>query len=123
MPSLFRATIGLMQRQWEWHRKNPGRLSQIAQKAVDQVMAIEALPEAAIDRAEEEAAQSFWNRYFLEGSYAICNEHVTQHEATEEQMAADARAFGVTVADLILLLDNLYDIEREAALKRAILRI
>jgi hypothetical protein len=121
MPSLFRATIGLMQRQWTWHRENPGRLSRVAQEAVDRHLAIEALLESVVDRASEEAAQAFWDRYHLEGNYAIENERVARHEATDEQMAADALALGAPADQLMDLLDTLYDIEREAALRRAIL--
>ena len=120
MPSLFRATIGLMQRQWAWHRSNPGQLSRMAQEAVDRRMFIEALPESAADRAEEEAVQAFWDRQALQGQYAICNDRVIRHLATDEQMAADAAAFGVPVERLLSLLDELYDIERDAALRQMI---
>ena len=118
MPSLLRATIALQQRQWEWHRRNPGQLSRMAQAAVDQRVAIEALPEAAIDRAAEEAAQAFWDRRPLEGRYAICNDRVIRHLATEEQMAADARALGVPAEQLLPLLDGLYDLELECSIRR-----
>jgi hypothetical protein len=120
MPSLFRATIGLKQRQWTWHRANSGQLSRIAQEAVDRRMAIEALPESAVDRAAECAAQAFWDFYELGGQYAIENERIIRHEATDEQIAADARRLGVPADQLLDLLDELYDIEREAFLQREI---
>lgn len=120
MPSLFRATISLMQRQWEWHRANPGQLSRMAQEAVDRRMTIEALPESVVDQAIEDADQTFWDRYPLTGEYAICDEHIILNGATDVQMAADARTLEVPVEQLLPLLDELYDVEREAALRRKI---
>ena len=100
-----------------WHT---GRLTRVIREAIARELAIDALPKSAVDRAEEEAVQAFWDRQRLEGQYAICNDRVIRHLATDEQMAADAVAFGVPVERLLLLLDELYDIERNAALRRAI---
>lgn len=122
MPSLFRATIGLKQHQWEWHRTNPGQLSRLAQGAVDRHLSIEALPESAIDRASDDAVQSFWDRYDLMGKYAICNDHIIRHLATEDQMAGDACVLGVSINQLLDRLDDLYSIECEAALLRELIR-
>lgn len=120
MPSLFRATIGLMQRQWEWHKANPGKLSQMAQEAVDRRMAVEALPESAVDQASIEVVQAFWDRYDLEGQYAICNDRLIRHKATDEQIAQDARMMRVPVERLLPLLDELYGLELEFQLLKIV---
>lgn len=49
--------------------------------------------------------------------YAICNDRVVRHEATEEQMATDAKSLGIDVAQLVKLLDDLYGLELEMALR------
>lgn len=41
MPSLFRATIGLDQATWEWHKRNPGKLSRLARERIAQEIAAE----------------------------------------------------------------------------------
>lgn len=121
MPSLFRANVGLTQRAYEFHKLHPGGLSRICQAAVDLEIALESLPERERDKAADEAAQAFWDRYSLEGAYAICNDRVIRHEATEEQMAADAKAFGIEEKQLIALLDDLFGLELEAALRRRLI--
>ncbi len=121
MPSLFRANVGLNQRAYEFHKLNPGRLSRICQAAVDIEIALESLPEGERDKAADEAAQAFWDRYLLEGNYAICNDRVIRHEAADEQMAQDANAFGVGAKQLIRLLDDLYSLELGAALRRRLI--
>lgn len=121
MPSLFRANVGLTQRAYEFHKLHPGRLSRLCQAAVDLEIALESLPDDEMDQAAEEAAQAFWDRYALEGNYAICNDRVVRHEATDEQMAQDARAFGVDGKQLIKLLDDLYSLELETALRRRLI--
>lgn len=121
MPSLFRANVGLTQRAYEFHKLHPGRLSRLCQASVDLEIALESLPESEQDMAEEEAAQAFWDRHSPEGHYAILNDRVIRHEATEEQMAADAKAFGVEEKQLIKLLDDLYSLELEAALRRGLI--
>jgi hypothetical protein len=92
----------------------------MAQEAVDRRMTIEALPESVVDQAIEDADQTFWDRYPLTGEYAICDEHIILNGATDVQMAADARTLEVPVEQLLPLLDELYDVEREAALRRKI---
>lgn len=121
MPSLFRANVGLNRRAWEFHKLHPGRLSRLCQAAVDLEIALESLPENERDKATDEAAQAFWDRYLLEGNYAICNDRIARHEATKEQMAADAKAFGIDAKQLIALLDDLYSLELEAALRRGLI--
>lgn len=118
MPSLFRATVGLREEHWIWHRSNPGQLSRLAQQAIDQRIAIESLPESAVDRASDEAETAFFARYPIEGSYAICDDRIVRHHTTEEQMAADASALEVPVERFLDLLGALYDLDIEASLRR-----
>ena len=118
MPSLFRATVGLHQLHWEYHKRNPGRLSRLCQKAVDREMLFESLPDSLKDQAYDEAAKEFFSRYRLEGDYAVENNGIIRHEATDEQMATDARRFGVPPRDLISILNNFFDIEIDIAMMR-----
>lgn len=118
MPSPLRAHVSLELRHWTWHHQHPGQLSHLVKAAIDRRIAIEALPEAAVDQAEEAAAEAFWGSYALAGDYAICNDRVVRHEATDEQMAQDARTMGVAVERLLPLLDELYGLEREFQLLR-----
>jgi hypothetical protein len=122
MPSLFRATIGLQRSQWEYHKQNPGRLSQICQNAVDKELAFESLPDDLRDAAYDEAGKEFFNRYDLQGDYAIENNFLVQHEATYEQMQADAALFDIDRSKLIDVLNDLLDIEIVATISRKIIR-
>lgn len=121
MPSLFRANVGLNQRAWEFHKLHPGRLSRLCQNAVDQEIALQALPDGLKDVAFDEAATEFFNRYDLQGDYAIESNSLIKHEATEEQIATDARYFDVKPQELMGLLEDLFDLEVEAAMRRRLL--
>jgi hypothetical protein len=118
MPSLFRATISIYQPQWEYHKQNPGRLSKICQKAIDREMTFESMPDSLRDVAFDETGKNFFNRYDLQGDYAIENNSLIKHEATEEQISKDAQCFGIDSSKLIPFLDDLYNLEMEFALCR-----
>jgi len=121
MPSLFRATVGLKEPQWAWHRQNPGRLSRLCQLAVDREIALEALPDTKRLAIEDSAQEKFFNERFpgLEGDYIICGNRLSRGEATDEQMATDAQRFGVLPSELIDYLDREYWKELQIALLRA----
>lgn len=117
MPSLFRATVGLDQESWGWHHRNPGQLSRLAKERVALEIALDSLPDIFRDHAAKDAAQAFFDRYSLQGEYAICNDHIVRHAATDEQMAADAKALFIPVERLMPLLDELYALELEFQLR------
>jgi len=120
MPSLFRATVGLDQPSWEWHKRNPGRLSRLAQKAVHFEIALDALPDSAKDDCLEAVAAAFFDDMALNGAYGIMNLDIVPHEATDEEMCLDAKALGVPVEKLLDVLQDLFDIELEATLRRKV---
>ena len=123
MPSLFRATISLFQHHWEWHHANPGKLSQMTQKAIDQEIALDSLPDGLRDDAIESAAATFFDAFALRGDYAIQGQELARHDATEEDMAIDAEWLGIMPERLLTTLQDLFDLELECALRRkAILR-
>ena len=106
--SFFRATVELSQKQWEYHCRNPSRISELCQRAIDQEIALEALPDAKREAAEDAAIDFFFNVLHpgLEGDYAICNSRLVRGEATEQQIAADARSMGVPPESVIDSLDR-----------------
>jgi hypothetical protein len=95
------------------------RLSGICQAAVDVEAALESLPDGVRDDALEAAAQSFFDARGLAGSYAISQDELAQHEATEKEMVLDADTLGIPPGRLIPCLQELFDIEREYALRKA----
>lgn len=99
------------------------RLSGICQQAVDVEAALESLPDGIRDDALEAAAQSFFDEWGLAGSYAISQDELAQHEATQKEMVLDADTLGIPPGRLIPCLQDLFDLEREYALrKEAVLR-
>lgn len=120
MPSLFRANVGLDHPSWEWHKRNPGRLSRIAQKAVHFEIALDALPDGVKDDCFEAVAAPFFDDMALNGNYSIMNLDLVRHEATNEEMSLDAKALGVPIEKLLDVLQELFDIELEAALRRKV---
>jgi hypothetical protein len=120
MPSLYRANVGLDGNSWEWHKRNPGRLSRLAQKAVHFEIALDALPDSVKDDCFEAVAAAFFDGMALNGAYGITNLDIVRHEATDEEMSLDAKALGVPVEKLLDVLQDLFDIELEAALRRKV---
>ena len=122
MPSIFRATVGLDQPTWEWHHRNPGRLSRLAQERVALEIALDSLPDGARDDALEAATAEFFAAWTLQGDYAVIGQELARHDATEEDMATDAEWIGVPAERLLVMLRDLFDLELETQLrKRAIL--
>jgi hypothetical protein len=95
------------------------RLSGICQKAVDVEKALESLPDSVRDDALEAAAQSFFDECPLSGSYAISQDELIRHEATADEMRMDAEWLGIPPGRLIPCLQDLFDLEREYALRKA----
>ena len=122
MPSRFRADVGLDEASWEWHHRNPGRLSQLAQKAVAQEIALDALPDGIKDDCLESAATNFYGSVAVQGNYMIDGLELSRGEATEKDMEMDAAWFVVSREKLMDVLQELFDIELEAALKRQVVR-
>lgn len=122
MPSIFRATVGLDQASWEWHNQNPGRLSGLTQKAVAQEIALEALPDGIKDDCLENAATNFYGSIIVQGNYMIDGLELSRGEATEEDIEKDAAWLGVSNEKLLDVLQALFDIELEAALRRQVVR-
>ena len=95
------------------------RLSLLCQKAVDLDAEPESLPDGVRDDALEAAAASFFGGWGMTGSYAICQDELIQHEATSEEMGLDAEALGIPAGKLIPALQDLWDLEKEYALRKA----
>ena len=95
------------------------RLSLLCQKAVDQDTELEALPDSVRDDALEAAAASFFDECAVAGSYAISQDELIQHKATSGEMALDAEALGIAPGKLIAALRDLWDLEKEYALRKA----
>jgi len=53
------------------------------------------------------------------GSYAISQDELIQHKATSGEMALDAEALGIAPGKLIAALRDLWDLEKEYALRKA----
>ena len=95
------------------------RLSRLCQQAVDLEADMLDLPDGLRDDALEAAAASFFDEWGLSGSYAISQDGLIRHEATADEMALDAEALGIPPGRLIPCLQELFDIEREYALRKA----
>ena len=96
------------------------RLSRLCQQAVDRDAELEALPDDVRDDAlEAAAAASFFDEWAVAGSYAISQDELIQHEATADEMALDAEALGIPAGKLIPALQDLWDLEKEYALRKA----
>ena len=96
------------------------RLSLLCQKAVDLEAELEALPDSVRDDALEAAAASFFDEWAVAGSYAISRDELIQHKATSGEMALDAEALGIAPGKLIAALRDLWDLEKEYALRKAV---
>ena len=88
-------------------------------KAVDLDAELEALPDSVRDDALEAAAASFFDEWGLAGSYAISQDELVQHDATSEEMSLDAEALDIPTGKLIPALQELFDLEKEYALRKA----
>jgi hypothetical protein len=95
------------------------RLSLLCQRAVDLDAELEALPDGVRDDALEAAAAGFFDEWGLAGSYAISQNELIRHEATADEMALDAEALGILAGNLIPALQDLWDLEKEYALRKA----
>jgi len=95
------------------------RLSLLCQQAVDLDAELESLPDGVRDDALEAAAASFFDEWAVAGSYAISQDELIQHKATSGEMALDAEALGIAPGKLIAALRDLWDLEKEYALRKA----
>ena len=95
------------------------RLSRLCQQAVDRDAELEALPDDVRDDALEAAAVRFFDELILVGSYAISQNELIRHEATADEMNLDAEALGIPAGKLIPALQDLWDLEKEYALRKA----
>ena len=80
---------------------------------------LESLPDGVRDDALEAAAVRFFDELILVGSYAISQNELIRHEATADEMALDAEALGIPAGKLIPALQDLWDLEKEYALRKA----
>ena len=95
------------------------RLSRLCQQAVDLEADMLDLPDGLRDDALEAAAASFFDEWAVAGSYAICQDELVQHEATSTEMSLDAESLGIPTGKLIPALQELFDLEKEYALRKA----
>ena len=95
------------------------RLSLLCQQAVDLEADMLDLPDGLRDDALEAAAVRFFDELILVGSYAISQNELIRHEATADEMALDAEALGIPTGKLIPALQELFDLEKEYALRKA----
>jgi hypothetical protein len=95
------------------------RLSRLCQQAVDLEADMLDLPDGLRDDALEAAAASFFDEWGLSGSYGICQDELVRHEATADEMRIDAEALGILTGNLIPALQDLWDLEKEYALRKA----
>lgn len=95
------------------------RLSLLCQRVVDLDAELEALPDGIRDDALEAAAASFFDEWAVAGSYAISQDELIQHKATSGEMRPDAEALGIPTGKLIPALQELFDLEKEYALRKA----
>ena len=95
------------------------RLSLLCQRAVDTEAELEALPDGVRDDALEAAAAAFFDEWGLSGSYAISQDELIRHEATADEMRMDAEALGILTGNIIPALQDLWDLEKEYALRKA----
>ena len=96
------------------------RLSRLCQQAVDLDAVLEALPDGVRDDALEAAAATFFDEWGLSGPYAISQDELVRHEATVDEIALDAEALGILTGNLIPALQDLWDLEKEYALRKAV---
>jgi hypothetical protein len=96
------------------------RLSRLCQQAVDLEADMLDLPDGLRDDALEAAAVRFFDELILVGSYAISQNELIRHEATADEMALDAEALGILTGNLIPALQDLWDLEKEYALRKAV---
>jgi len=95
------------------------RLSRLCQQAVDLEADMLDLPDGIRDDALEAAAVRFFDELILVGSYTISQNELIRHEATADEMALDAEALGILTGNLIPALQDLWDLEKEYALRKA----
>ena len=95
------------------------RLSRLCQQAVDLEADMLDLPDGRRDDALEAAAASFFDEWGLTGSYAISQDELVRHEATADEMRLDAEALEILAGNLIPALQDLWDLEKEYALRKA----
>lgn len=95
------------------------RLSLLCQQAVDLDAELEALPDGVQDDALEAAAYHF-AASGLTGSYAISQNELIRHEATADEIRLDSDALGILVGNLMLALQDRWDLEKEYALRKAV---
>ena len=95
------------------------RLSMLCQKAVDLDTELDALPDGIRDDALEAASASFFDEWCLSGSYAISQDELIRHEATADEMRVDAEVLGIPAGKLVSALQDLFDLEKEHALRKA----
>ncbi len=93
------------------------KLSEVCQKAVDLDTELEALPDGVVDGILTAVAYRFAQG--LTGTYAIRQDELVRHEATADEMALDAEALGIAPGKLIAALRDLWDLEKEYALRKA----
>lgn len=94
------------------------RLSLLCQQAVDLDAELEDLSDGVRDDALEAAAYHF-AASGLTGSYAIGQDGGVRHEATADEIRLDSDALGILVGNLMLALQDLWDLEKEYALRKA----
>ena len=95
------------------------RLSRLCQQAVDLEADMLDLPDGLRDDALEAAAASFFDEWAVAGSYAISQDELIRHEATADEMRMDAEALGILTGNIIPALQDLWDLEKEYALRKA----
>lgn len=93
------------------------RLSRLCQQAVDLDTELEALPDDVVDGILTAVAYRFAQG--LTGTYAIRQGELIQHKATADEMRIDAEALGILTGNLIPALQDLWDLEKEYALRKA----
>lgn len=96
------------------------RLSRLCQQAVDLDTELEALPDVVRDDAMKSTAACFFDEWRLSGSYAICNDELIRDEATAHEMRLDLDALGILVGNLMTALQDLWDLEKKYALRKAV---
>lgn len=123
MPSTLRATVSLDPPAWEWHKRNPGRISRLTQVAIQDMIALEALPDKRFDDAVEFALRDFQRNWLenLAGDYAIQNEVLVRGKATDDQILRDAVWLDVEPDQVLVVLGRLLDQTLDNALRLTII--
>ena len=106
-----------------WHKRNPGRISRLAQVAIQDMIDLEALPDKRYDDAVEFALRDFQRNWLdnLVGDYAIKNEVLVRGKATEDQIQRDAGWLDVEPAAVLGLLGRLWEQTLDNALRLTII--